>query len=249
MTDTTKSSAKALRVQRLEEKMVRMDDPNRKGAMRVWLAFGFIALLLIIDQVIKFSVKLNMMLGDSIKVTDWCYIYFTENPGMAFGWEFFDKIFLTVFRIIASTAIAWLVVRTAKRSYSTGFMLCMAAICAGAVGNILDSVFYGQLFTDSVGRVAQFASAGNGYADWMHGRVVDMFYFPIINTAWPSWMPGLGGQELIFFRPIFNFADACISVGVILLLVFFGHSFAQLLSSNRKKKNAVEASEDTTNID
>lgn len=219
--------------QRVEGPSSYLDKPNERGRQRVMIAFGFMLLLLIIDQGIKFWVKLSMMSGESIHVTDWCYIYFTENPGMAFGWEFFDKMFLTIFRIIASIAIAWLVVRTAKRSYSTGFMLCMAAICAGAIGNIIDSVFYGRLFTDSVGQVAQFASGGNGYADWMHGKVVDMFYFPIINTTWPSWMPIFGGEELIFFRPIFNFADACISVGVILLLICYSHSFTQLLSSDK----------------
>lgn len=231
---------------RLEKQLSRLEAPSHMEKQRVGIAFGFILLLLVIDQVIKFSVKLNMMLGESVKVTDWCYIYFVENPGMAFGWEFFDKIFLTVFRIIASVAIAWLVLRTAKRSYSTGFMLCMAAICAGAIGNILDSVFYGQLFTHSLGQVAQFATDGQGYANWMHGKVVDMFYFPIINTTLPHWIPMVGGEEFIFFRPIFNFADACISVGVITLLICYGHSFAQLLSFGKDKvvkgDNANDAS-------
>lgn len=245
MTNTKMESSSERSIKELrEERWALLDLPHQNGKKRIWMAFGFVLLLLIIDQVIKFAVKLNMMLGESIKLTDWSFIYFTENPGMAFGWEFFDKVFLTVFRIVASIGIGWLVVRTAKRSYSKGFLLCMAAICAGAIGNILDSVFYGQIFTHSRGQVAQFATADNGYASWLHGRVVDMFYFPIINTTWPSWMPIVGGDELIFFRPIFNFADACISVGVIVLLIFYAHSFTQLLSTKKSKPEEKNKSDE-----
>lgn len=214
-----------------------------KWRERSWLAIGFAILLLVIDQAIKIWVKTNMVLGESIKVTDWFFIYFTENPGMAFGWEFFDKIFLTVFRILASIAIAWLIAKVVKGEYKTGFLLSVVAIFSGAVGNIIDSVFYGQFFTHSYGQLATFLPKGGGYETWMHGKVVDMFYFPIINTVWPDWVPFVGGDELVFFRPIFNFADACISVGVIILIIFYAHSFTKLLGGEDKKKKAKDAEE------
>lgn len=216
--------------------------PNLNWKKRVWAAAGSALLLLVIDQAIKLWVKTNMMLGENIEVTDWFYIYFTENPGMAFGWEFMDKIFLTTFRILASIGIAWLVVKVARGKYTNGFLLCMVAIFSGAVGNIIDSVFYGHFFTHSKGQVATFLPNGGGYADWLHGKVVDMFYFPLINTTWPDWVPMVGGEELIFFRPIFNFADACISVGVIILIIFYTHQFSELLGGlDKKKQDAQEA--------
>lgn len=208
------------------------------------MAAGFALFLLVIDQAIKLWVKTNMMLGESIKVTDWFYIYFTENPGMAFGWEFFDKIFLTVFRIIASFGIAWLVSKIAKGRYNTGFLLCMTAIFSGAVGNIIDSIFYGHFFSHSYGQVATFMPSGGGYETWLHGKVVDMFYFPIINTEWPDWMPWVGGEEFVFFQPIFNFADACISVGVIILIIFYSRSFSELLGGNKHQKQLQKDAEE-----
>lgn len=203
---------------------------------RAWIAVGFAVSLLLIDQVIKIWIKTHMMLGESIKVTDWFFIYFTENPGMAFGWEVIDKLFLTLFRIVASILIAWLITKVVKGKYSMGFLLCIVAVFSGAVGNIIDSVFYGKIFTHSYGEVATMFPEGGGYAEWFHGKVVDMFYFPIINTTWPEWVPFWGGEELIFFRPIFNFADACISVGVICLILFYPHSFSHLLSGEKESK-------------
>lgn len=210
-----------------------------KWRERSGIAIGFALLLLVIDQTIKLWVKSHMILGESKRITDWFFIYFTENPGMAFGWEFFDKMFLTVFRIIASIIIAWLIAKVIKGRYNIGFLLCMVAVFSGAVGNIIDSVFYGHFFTHSYGQVATFLPEGGGYATWLHGKVVDMFYFPIINTVWPDWMPWVGGEELVFFQPIFNFADACISVGVVILIIFYAHSFTELLGGSGKKK-AVE---------
>lgn len=194
------------------------------------MSLALILLLLAIDQALKIYIKTTMMLGESIRVTDWFFIYFTENPGMAFGWEIFDKVFLTIFRIVASCLIMWLLIRTARRSYATGFLICIALIFAGAAGNIFDSIFYGVLFDHSYGQVATFLPPGGGYAGWLEGKVVDMFYFPIINAVWPEWVPFVGGDEFIFFRPIFNFADACISVGVIALLIFYPNSFGHLLT-------------------
>lgn len=210
---------------------------------RAWGAVAFALLLLIIDQVIKFSIKLKFMLNEDFKVADWFYIYFTENPGMAFGWEFFDKAFLTIFRIIASGFIAWIISKAVRGKYKMGFVLCLVAIFAGAAGNIIDSIFYGKIFSHSYGQVATLFPEGGGYAGWLHGKVVDMFYFPIIQSTWPAWVPKVGGQEFIFFRPIFNFADACISVGVFLLLIFYTHSFARLIGGEKEVSEPANSDE------
>lgn len=209
------------------------EERSASSGKRIALSVVLALALLVIDQMIKVWVKTHMVLGESITITDWFQIYFTENPGMAFGWEIFDKLFLTFFRIIASILLGWLVVRVAKRRYATGVLICLVAIFAGAVGNIIDSVFYGKIFTHSYGQLATaFPEPPEmAYGDWFQGKVVDMFYFPIIQTTWPEWMPFWGGEELIFFRPIFNFADACISVGVIALLIFYSSSFGHLMGS------------------
>ncbi len=203
-----------------------------KGA---WVTLVII-LVLLIDQIIKIWVKTHMALGDSKEITSWFYIYFTENDGMAFGWKFFDKIFLTLFRLIASGAIVYYLWTLIKKQYRTAYLVCVALIFAGAVGNIIDCLFYGVIFNTSLGQVATFLPPEGGYSTWLHGQVVDMFYFPLIDTTWPSWMPFCGGEHFIFFRPIFNFADASISVGIIILLLFFRKD----LSESLEKKESGE---------
>ena len=189
---------------------------------------GRIALLvifsgLIIDQIIKIWVKTHMFWHESIRVTDWFYIYFPENRGMAFGMEVIGKLFLTSFRIVAVTFIAWYLYRIVKMGLKTGYIVCISLILTGALGNIIDSVFYGVLFNDSThSQIASFLPAEGGYAPLLYGKVVDMFYFPIIDTHWPLWMPFVGGEHFVFFSPIFNFADAAISCGIIALLLFYG---------------------------
>ena len=180
--------------------------------------------VLVIDQVIKICVKTGMYLHESIHVTDWFYIYFTENNGMAFGMEIIGKLFLSLFRIVAVVLIAWYLTRVVKQKprVKNGYIVCLSLILAGAVGNIIDCVFYGEFFSASTHTdIATWVPMGQGYADWLHGRVVDMFYFPIIDTYWPDWMPFVGGEHFIFFSPIFNFADAAISCGIIALLLFY----------------------------
>ncbi|WP_300726719.1 lipoprotein signal peptidase [uncultured Bacteroides sp.] len=197
--------------------------------MKKFLTQGRLAALivfavLVIDQLIKIGVKTTMYLHESIHITDWFYIYFTENNGMAFGMEFLPKIFLTLFRIVAVVAITWYIYKITRRKekLKTGYIVCLAFILAGAIGNIIDCVFYGEIFSASThDQIAQFVSVGSGYSDWLHGRVVDMFYFPIIDTYWPDWMPIVGGDHFVFFSPIFNFADASISCGIIALLIFY----------------------------
>lgn len=195
--------------------------------MSKYLTKGRIALLiifsvLIIDQIIKVWVKTGMFYHESIRITDWFFIYFTENNGMAFGMEIIGKLFLTIFRIIAVSFIGWFLYKFIKHGMKTGFIVCIAMILAGALGNIIDCVFYGVIFSESThAQLATFMPEGGGYAPWLYGKVVDMFYFPIIDTHWPMWMPFVGGEHFIFFSPIFNFADASISCGIIALLLFY----------------------------
>lgn len=190
------------------------------------LATLIVVVVLITDQLIKIAVKTNMYLHEHIRIADWFYIYFTENNGMAFGLEIFAKIFLTLFRIVAVILITWYLARTVRQSekVKNGYIVCLSLILAGAVGNIIDCVFYGEVFSASTHtQIASWVPMGQGYADWLHGKVVDMFYFPIIDTYWPNWMPFVGGEHFIFFSPIFNFADASISCGIIALLIFYSH--------------------------
>jgi signal peptidase II len=196
-----------------------------KARVQLGLTAAIVLGVLVVDQVIKIAVKTTMYLHEHIHITDWFYIYFTENNGMAFGWQFFDKIFLTLFRLIAVVIISVFLARSVKRGANTGFIVCLAMIIAGAAGNIIDCVFYGQVFSESTpAEIAQFVPFGEGYQSLFYGRVVDMFYFPLFEFDWHSWMPFVANQHFIFFSPIFNFADASISVGVILLLLFYRDS-------------------------
>lgn len=186
------------------------------------MAALIVAICLIIDQVIKLAVKLNMRLYESIHVTDWFYIYFTENPGMAFGMEIFGKIFLTLFRIIAVGGFVYYLYKIRGKGFPRGYIACVALIIAGAAGNIIDCVFYGPLFSESTPyAVSELVPWGEGYAPLLKGKVVDMFYFPLVEWNWPDWLPFVGGEHFIFFSPIFNFADACISCAVIAVLLFY----------------------------
>lgn len=189
-----------------------------------------IGIVLILDQILKFYIKTNFSLGQEMPIFGKYFkLYFIENPGMAFGMEFggsTGKIILTTIRIFAAAFIWYLLVNFIKKNEHSLLILSIALIFAGAVGNIIDSIFYGVIFSESdFLLVAKLFPEGGGYAGWFKGHVVDMFYAPIIQTRWPQWVPFWGGNEFIFFRPIFNVADASISVGVGILLVFYKRIF------------------------
>jgi len=194
--------------------------------------FLVVFIVLLADQLLKFWIKLNMSMGEEYHVVgNWFIIHFTENNGMAFGLELggeAGKLFLTLFRILAVCGIAYGVVYLIGKKYHRGLILNISLILAGAVGNIIDSTFYGVLFSESsYYEPAKFLPKTGGYAELFHGKVVDMFYFPLIEGIIPKWVPFWGGESFIFFRPVFNVADAAISVGVILILIFQRNYFKE----------------------
>lgn len=183
-----------------------------------------ILVVLFIDQTLKFWIKTNLMLGEEIHVLgSWFILHFTENNGMAFGLELageFGKIILSLFRIAAVCAIGWYLHSLIKEKVPQGLVLSIALILAGAIGNIIDSAFYGMIFNESYGQLASLFPEEGGYSSFLHGRVVDMFYFPIIDTHLPSWFPVWANKHFVFFRPVFNIADSAITVGVSIILIF-----------------------------
>lgn len=203
---------------------------------RFWLAVGIIVLTLFLDQLIKIEVKTHMYYGQSIRITDWFYIAFIENNGMAFGMQVMPKAVQTLMRLVFSGVILWYVWRLAKARFKMGYIACIALIFAGAVGNVIDSIFYGAIFSESTRMsIATFVPVGQGYTDWLYGRVVDMFYFPLFEFDWPSWMPFVAGKHFIFFSPVFNLADAAISCGTIAVLLFYSRTFGESFALFKKK--------------
>jgi signal peptidase II len=188
--------------------------------------------VLLADQVLKIWIKTHMMLGESIRVAgDWFYLAFVENNGMAFGMEFggeYGKLFLSLFRIVAVGIMTGYFFRNLRRgSIHPGLQVSFALILSGAIGNILDSLFYGLIFSDSIGQVATLFPEGGGYATALHGMVVDMFYFPLIESTFPDWFPVWGGEHFIFFSPVFNLADVAISSGVGVFILYQKHFFKE----------------------
>ena len=187
------------------------------------LSIALFMAVLVIDQIIKVCVKTGMYVGERIEITSWFSFVFVENNGMAFGWELWGgKLFLTLFRIVAVCLIGWFIYSEIKRRRPTGYIVCLTLIAAGAAGNIIDCLFYGLIFNNPpYPQVAELQPFGYGYGEFLYGRVVDMFYFPLVEWDMPTWMPIYSGQHCVFFSPIFNFADAAISCGIVALLLFY----------------------------
>ena len=205
-----------------------------------WLVTAMVVILLIIDQMIKLYIKTHFCLGESVRVTDWFYIEFVENNGMAWGMSFIGKFWLSLLRLVAICVLFWYLCRIIQRGpHRKLYIYLVALVLTGAIGNMLDSIFYGLIFTaSSTEYVSYMVPFGTGYADVLMGKVVDMFRFPFFTYTWPDWVPFFGGQHGTFFDPVFNFADSCVSVGVISLLLFCRKELEQL--GGGKKENEQE---------
>jgi len=192
----------------------------------------FIFFILIADQVLKIWVKTHMEIGQEIHLFGkWGMLHFIENNGMAFGMEMggkAGKLILSIFRVIAIFGIGWFLKSLVDKKANLGLILAVSSIMAGAVGNIIDSAIYGMIFSESFSHPAILFPPGGGYSTFLHGRVVDMFYFPIINTHWPAWSPFRPGESFIFFRPVFNLADSAITCGVFSIVIFQKKMFRDL---------------------
>ena len=207
---------------------------TKRGALAALIVVG----VLLVDQLIKIWVKTNMTLHEQIEILSWFKIVFIENNGMAYGMEIGSKLVLSLFRVVAISVLGYYIIGQVKLQARWGYLVCLSMIFAGAVGNLIDSIFYGLVFNaSSEFYTSYFVPFGTGYASFLMGKVVDMFYFPLIVTTWPDWVPFVGGNPYVFFSPVFNFADASISVGVVVLLLFYRKEISEITF----KKKANEA--------
>lgn len=220
--------------------MPNTEEPQSRGISRGAMAVIIAVAVIIIDQVIKIWVKTNFYEGEDLRVFSWFHLRFIQNNGMAFGMEFGSKLFLTLFRVVFVGLLIYYMCKLLKRpAIKTGYIVCLALVIAGAAGNIIDCLFYGEIFNNPMPpEVAQFVPWGDGYAGLLHGRVVDMFYFPLFSFDWPQWMPWVGGERFTFFDPIFNFADAAISVGMVCILLFYYKTLSRSLESQKPAGDA-----------
>jgi signal peptidase II len=216
---------------------------KKKAIIAILIIFG----VLLLDQILKIWVKTNMVMGEEIHIIgNRIMFHFTENPGMAFGMELggtWGKLALSIFRIIAICGLSYYLYRIIKSGENLFYIVCIALVIAGATGNLIDSAFYGLIFNDSYGQVATMFPAGGGYESFLYGNVVDMFYCPVIDSYYPDWVPFVGGDRLLFFRPVFNVADSAITVSVFIMIVFYRKVFRKNIDVTGDAHKATEAQE------
>ena len=210
------------------------------------LAVLIIALVIVIDQAVKIWVKTHFYLGEEVQITSWFRLLFIENNGMAFGMELGSKLLLTLFRIVASMAFIYYLWRLRNRSdIPRGYIVCIALITAGALGNVIDCIAYGLIFNSPAPpQVAQFLPPDGGYGTLFNGKVVDMLYFPLCEWDWPQWMPWIGGDHFVFFQPIFNIADAALSVSVVVLILFYARYLADVKTPGEGDDDKADPAEE-----
>ena len=203
-----------------------------------WLATIIIVIAIFLDQAVKIWVKTHFYYGEQVDVASWFKILFIENNGMAYGMELGSKTILTWLRIIFSALFIYYLYKIRNRTdLPLGFVACVSFITAGAIGNVIDCIAYGQLFNDPIApQVAQFLPEEGGYASLFNGKVVDMLYFPLAEWDWPQWMPWVGGNHYLFFQPIFNIADACLTTSIIVLILFYG----KYIAGDKKETNSAD---------
>lgn len=224
-----------------------MTEDSLQKRKRGWLVGIIIAVILLVDQLLKFWIKTHFYLGENYTILPWFHLVFVQNNGMAFGWEIGSKLLLTLLRIATVGFLIFYIIRICnRREASTGYLICLALVVAGAAGNIIDCMFYGLIFNNPLPpEVATFLPDNGGYGSFLHGLVVDMLYFPLCEWVWPQWMPMVGGEQFLFFRPVFNFADSAISVGMIALILFFSRQISEVPWRRKSQLAADNCSSET----
>lgn len=210
---------------------------SKRMALTAWL---LVVLVVVLDQVVKFWIKTHFYLGENYEVLPWFHIVFVQNNGMAFGLELFDKFLLTFMRICLFGFLVWYIYKLCRLGRAPrGYLISIALVAAGAMGNIIDCVVYGEIFTNPLPpQTAELVPWGNGYGGLFNGLVVDMLYFPLFSFTWPDWIPWVGGNDFSFFDPVFNIADVSISVGVLSVLIFYFNYMERSLHEEKSADNS-----------